>query len=94
MGQYRITIEGTGSHHNDHGDNDADLVARNMVAILLDKGHAIRSACFEVGFYDENKIYQTNTGEDLLDGLPTGADGYIRQRYLNETNKDEGAESL
>lgn len=92
MGQYRITIEGTGSHHNDHSANDADLIAKVCVAELIETGHSIKSTCFEVGYYDENGVFVTSSGEDMIHNYTPGADGYVRKAY--ETNQDEGAEDL
>lgn len=78
MGQYRITIEGTGAHHNEK-EYDANVIAQLCVVHLLDGGHSVKSACLELGYYDENGIFIANSGEDLIHDLPKGEDGYARK---------------
>jgi hypothetical protein len=48
MGTYRITIEGTGSHHNVDYPADADQVAARAVTELKRSGHDVRRAVFEL----------------------------------------------
>ncbi len=48
MGNYNISINGIGCHHNDQ-DYDADRLAANLVSELKDKGHTIESATFTHG---------------------------------------------
>lgn len=48
MGDWAITIEGTGVHHNGI-EQDADAVAARTVQELLKAGHKIHSATFTSG---------------------------------------------
>lgn len=48
MGNWNITIEGVGPHHNDR-DFDADFMAKAFVKALKDAGHIIRYASFVHG---------------------------------------------
>ena len=48
MGDWTITIEGTGCHHNDIED-DADQLARQMVTDLRAAGHTVHRATFTCG---------------------------------------------
>jgi len=48
MGQYVITIEGTGFHHNRCND-DADYLAMELVQKLQEAGHTIHNASFTAG---------------------------------------------
>lgn len=49
MGQYRIIIEGVGSHHNGPAaTHDADKLAADFIRQLLAGGHTIGRGTFEV----------------------------------------------
>lgn len=52
MGQWNITIQGTGSHHNGKSEIDADLAAKDLVKRLIKQGHTIHSASFTHGSED------------------------------------------
>lgn len=47
MGNYKIIIEGVGSHHNSNDPADADVMAVDFVKALQGKGHSISKADFE-----------------------------------------------
>ncbi len=55
MGQWNITIRGTGSHHNRGADGkpsypkDADRIASKVVRELREAGHTITSATITCG---------------------------------------------
>jgi hypothetical protein len=49
MGDWNITIRGTGIHHNADAPNDADRMAAAFVADLKAKGHTVRSATITSG---------------------------------------------
>lgn len=48
MGNWQISIEGHGIHHN-RGDNDADQLAADLVQRLREAGHYITRASFTAG---------------------------------------------
>jgi hypothetical protein len=49
MGNWNITIQGVGPHHNGKPDVDADLAARELVQKLIAQGQRIESASFTYG---------------------------------------------
>lgn len=49
MGNWNITIQGTGCHHNGKPDIDANAVAKEMVQKLIAQGHTIHVASFTHG---------------------------------------------
>jgi hypothetical protein len=49
MGNWVLTIEGTGCHHNGKEDIDADLLAPKLVKQLQDQGQTIEHATFTSG---------------------------------------------
>lgn len=53
MGQWNITIRGTGIHHNKKNPNDANRMAAEFVRALKDAGHQVRSASFTFGAEDD-----------------------------------------
>lgn len=59
MGNWNITIQGSGAHHNTDFPQDADRLAANFVNRLLAAGQTIESATFTSG-----------TKEDLLPRAP------------------------
>lgn len=48
MGNWTIIISGTGQHHNNGSPNDADVLARVLVRDLINAGHSVSDALFEV----------------------------------------------
>ena len=87
MGQSRIIIESTGSHHNGK-PNDADKVARDTVATLQAMGHSDTKAEFQLRAFDEKgekaEPYQVDNllpdvVEEAAAGLQAGvgADGEV-----------------
>lgn len=56
MGDWNITIRGTGSHHNPDYPADANRMAGRFVEQLIGAGHTVRAASF------------THGGEDALVG--------------------------
>lgn len=52
MGNWHISIEGVGPHHNDGCTFDADKVARDTVRALRKAGHRITHASFTYGGAD------------------------------------------
>lgn len=49
MGNWNITIEGVGPHHNGGKSFDADKMAIDFVSKLKAEGHTIRHASFTYG---------------------------------------------
>ena len=49
MGNWNINIQGIGAHGNGKPDVDADLMAKEFVALLRSKGHTIEHASFTYG---------------------------------------------
>jgi hypothetical protein len=49
MGQWTITVEGTGCHHNPANPQDADKMALQFVDELQNAGHFIEHASFIAG---------------------------------------------
>jgi hypothetical protein len=49
MGQWVITIKGTGVHHNNGNPNDADVIAAEVVNKLIDAGQQLEAASFTAG---------------------------------------------
>lgn len=48
MGTWRITIEGSGAHHNKDNATDADKMARGFVKDLRAAGHQVKKAEMEL----------------------------------------------
>lgn len=53
MGDWNITIQGTGAHHNPDNEGDADRMAKKFVQELEEAGHTIDSATFTHGGRDD-----------------------------------------
>lgn len=53
MGQWRITVEGTGAHHNQNYPQDANRLAEDFVHDLIAAGHTVRKATFEQTFFGQ-----------------------------------------
>ncbi len=49
MGNWHISVEGLGSHHNNWSETDADRLATEFVELLKSKGHLIKKASFTFG---------------------------------------------
>jgi hypothetical protein len=49
MGNWNITVQGVGCHHNGKAEIDADLAAVEFVEKLRKQGHTITSATFTYG---------------------------------------------
>lgn len=49
MGNWNISVQGTGAHHNKNFPNDADKMFAKFVADLMKAGHTIQSADFTSG---------------------------------------------
>lgn len=49
MGQWNITIRGTGAHHNKKYEKDANRLAAEFVQKLKDAGHSVAGASFTYG---------------------------------------------
>lgn len=49
MGDWTILIEGTGCHDNGGKEYDADVIARDTVEKLREKGHTIQRSSFTSG---------------------------------------------
>lgn len=48
MGNWNISINGTGAHHNEK-DYDADVLFKQFVELLKEKGQNVESAFLTVG---------------------------------------------
>jgi hypothetical protein len=53
MGNWNITVQGTGCHHNPSLAYDANKMAAEFVQKLRDAGHTITSATFTHGGADD-----------------------------------------
>ncbi len=53
MGNWNISIEGVGAHHNKDCEEDADKMARKFVGELKEKGHSLSHATFTHGSCDD-----------------------------------------
>ncbi len=62
MGNYHISIEGQGAHHNGK-EYDADEMARDLVKRLKEKGHSIFKASFTHGACDSLEAPQPKKGD-------------------------------
>jgi hypothetical protein len=49
MGNWNITVQGTGCHHNRDNPSDADRLAAEFVERLKAAGHTLVSATFTAG---------------------------------------------
>lgn len=65
MGQWVITIQGTGAHHNKDYPADADKMSLKFVDELQKAGHVIESATFTYGARQEIKPVQHDAGVPL-----------------------------
>lgn len=63
MGTWRIVVEGQGIHHNGRED-DADQIARKMLALLRD---SCRATLYKAEFQLTDGLFRnTHSTEDLL----------------------------
>ena len=53
MGNWHISIQGIGSHHNTNYDKDANKMAAAFVQALRDAGHTVEAASFTHGGKEE-----------------------------------------
>lgn len=53
MGNWILTIQGTGCHHNCTAEHDIDLLAPKLLAQVIAQGHHIESATINYGFRDD-----------------------------------------
>ena len=49
MGNWHISIEGIGIHHNKDNENDANVMAKKFVQDLKDANHQVNKASFTYG---------------------------------------------
>ena len=49
MGNWNVSIQGMGAHHNHDNPTDADRMAKTFVDLLRKAGHSIESASFTHG---------------------------------------------
>lgn len=49
MGNWHISIEGTGQHHNSGDPKDADVIAKKLVDELKDAGQNVEKATITTG---------------------------------------------
>jgi hypothetical protein len=59
MGNWHLSIEGIGAHHNHDNPGDADRLAKIFVKVLTDAGQTINKATF------------THGGSESLNPIPT-----------------------
>lgn len=60
MGNWQISIEGTGAHHNHDYPSDANQLAKEFVEQLKAKGHTVERASFTYGGRDVFPSNYTN----------------------------------
>ena len=56
MGNWHISIQGIGPHHNTDYENDAKKLAEKFTKELKDKGHRITYATFTEGSMEDLKF--------------------------------------
>lgn len=71
MGNWNISIQGTGCHHNRKLKSDANRLAAQFVQTLRDMGHQVTSATFTHGAVDyiDGQAY-INTRNEIEGGEP------------------------
>lgn len=67
MGQWNISINGTGCHHNKKLATDANRMAAKLVEDLRVAGHDVRHATFVAGVEDDILDPQYLTNRDKLE---------------------------
>lgn len=65
MGNWHISIEGVGSHHNKDNPPDADRMAAEFVEALKSKGHQISRASFTFG--SSQRLADVNASDMAID---------------------------
>ena len=63
MGDWNISIQGAGAHHNRRNPQDANRMAAEFVQRLRDAGHTVHSGIFTCGgvdFVGEGRGYLDN----------------------------------
>jgi hypothetical protein len=83
MGRWRITIDGTGCHHNGKRDIDADLATKDFVDELRAQGHTLHGATLEMVSGDV--VVESAQNIDFLAAPP--------RECTSSFNDGEGAES-
>jgi hypothetical protein len=78
MGNWNITILGTGAHHNDYNVFDANKMADRFVQELKDAGHTVESATFTYG------------GRDVF----KSTDGYGMGTYVGVPRTNEATQEM
>jgi hypothetical protein len=53
MGNWNISINGIGQHHNSDKEHDADELAKKLVLDLIEAGQSVSSATFTNGSADD-----------------------------------------
>lgn len=53
MGNWNISINGVGQHHNGDDKNDADELAKKLVRDLVEAGQSVTGATFTNGAADD-----------------------------------------
>lgn len=66
MGNWHISIQGVGSHHNQNNPTDANLMARDFVSQLLKAGHVVQRSQFTFG--SAESLQQDGPIEQLPNG--------------------------
>ena len=55
MGNYTIVVQGTGTHHNNKAEGDANVIAEKFVQELKAKGHHVHHASITHGGKKKSK---------------------------------------
>lgn len=66
MGNWKITIDGHGCHHNGKPEIDADLAAKEFVTRLKAQGHTVKVATMEMTDVNGVVVPSTTGITDLL----------------------------
>lgn len=88
MGNYNITINGTGCHHNKDNPTDADFMFLEFVDKLKAAGHNVDYAAFTSGSITKPKmVSKCEELQDRIDKSLSPAAHYFREQdtpsYLN-----------
>jgi hypothetical protein len=73
MGNWHISIQGVGCHHNQNNSTDANLMARDFVDKLIKAGHTVQRSQFTFG-----------SAESLQDGPVDPVPGGLFEAHLEK----------
>lgn len=78
MGNWQISIRGTGAHHNEDNPDDANVMAARFTAELMEAGHIVTDATFTHGGVELLGTNAHHSGCSEIKPDPTGATFTLR----------------